>query len=187
MFPYINNNDPLKKPLKTEVVSTVPKIKNNSKNNAKDNQKPSNKPHSNISNNSCDNDDNIFSVNSLIYFLEDFLEHRLSSKLQNSEPENISTNKPWIKTDHSNMNEKPYIPPKKAAIAYAHGAEVIQANIKASDNNKHHNENISDIYHLLRDLRDLRDDGISKIKLGKNGTFIDSIHSAVQIAKISYI
>ena len=86
------------------------------------------------------------------------------------------------------MNEKPSIVPKNAAIAYAHGAKAMQL---AHAMPGHHltgieknNETITDIYHLLRDLRDLRHEGINKIKLDKDGTFIDSIYKAVQSAKL---
>ncbi len=183
MIPYLQNISSIKKPLETEATNTILEIKN--KPNNKDQK--INKDSSHEGNKYLDqpnNEDNIFSVNALIYFLEDFLEHRLSSKLHDNPPQKTSSFKPWVKTEHSNMNEKPYTAPKKAAIAYAHGAEAIQTTLHNPVKEKKNNEDIIDIYHLLRDLRDLRNDGINKIKLDKDGTFIDSIYKAVQMAKI---
>jgi len=183
MIPYLQNISSIKKPLETEAANAILEIKN--KPNNKDKKNSKNSGHEN--NNYLDqpnNEDNIFSINSLIYFLEDFLENRLSSKLNDDPPQKTSSFKPWVKTEHSNMNSKPNTASKKAAIAYAHGAEAIQTTLNNPMKEKKNNEALIDIYHLLRDLRDLRNDGINKIKLDKDGTFIDSIYKAVQMAKI---
>ncbi len=137
-----------------------------------------------------DNDTNVFSINALIYFLEDFLEARLSSKLNEADEKGVSSIAPWIKTEHSNVNEKPYVQPNRAANAYAHGAEVSKNTAQEDSvetNVQHNNEKVSDVYHLLRDLRDLRDGGISQLNLHKSATFLDGISSAVQTAKLELI
>ncbi len=137
-----------------------------------------------------DNETNIFSVNALICFLEDFLEARLSSKLNKDVPPNqkVSSFAPWMKADHSNANDRPHVPANRAANAYAHGAETVKGVVRGQEPSTtgHHlnDDNMNDVYHLLRDLRDLRDDGQKQLRLDAKLTFMDGVYSAVQDAKI---
>lgn len=137
-----------------------------------------------------ENETNIFSINALICFLEDFLESRLSSKLNADIPKNqdVSSFAPWMKADYSNANDKPHIPANRAANAYARGANTINmrpSGTITSDQTHHLNDdNMNDVYHLLRDLRDLRDSGQKQLRLNGTLTFMDGVYSAVQSAKI---
>lgn len=139
----------------------------------------------------AEREDNLFSINALILFLEDFLEARLLSTLHDYDPTpQVSSVSPWVNKNISNTNEKPSIPPNKAASAYARGANTIKRIVKPSP---YHGDNaaeskVNDVYHLLRDLRDLRNDGHSQLRLdGNAGTFFEGISRAVQIAKQEHI
>lgn len=135
-------------------------------------------------------DENVFSISALILFLEDFLEARLSSRLnQYEQPERVSVISPWVSKDISNSNEqRPGILPNRAARAYAHGANTIKrlvGNVSNTPNEDLPNEKqVQDVYHLLRDLRDLRDTGKKQLRLDGGETFLEGISKAVQIAKL---
>ena len=132
-----------------------------------------------------DNEANAFSINALIYFLEDFLEARLSSKLSvATNSQDVSSIAPWMKAEHSNVNEKPRIQPKSAANAYAHGADTIQQDNTPEKTKHDYPENVNDAYHLLRDLRDLRDAGVTELRLDNRVTFFEGVHNAVYLAKL---
>ena len=138
-----------------------------------------------------DNDGNVFSINALILFLEDFLETRLSSRLnQYEQPERVSVISPWVNKDISNGNEQSGgVLPNRAARAYAHGANTIKRMVRPTSYTESPedspNENqVHDVYHLLRDLRDLRDSGKKQLRLDGGETFLEGISKAVQIAKM---
>ena len=178
MFSNVQNVNSVSKPLETEATDARLRRENHSEDIVDHDQRD----HGHNSE-ELDSEMNIFSINALIYFLEDFLEARLSSKLnESSTPENVSSIAPWMKSEPSNANEKPYIPPKSAANAYAHGADTIKSD-NAQEKHSHH-EKVSDAYHLLRDLRDLRDAGITQLRLNSASTFFEGVHNAVHAEKL---
>lgn len=143
---------------------------------------------------------NSFSVNSLIYFLEDFLESSLSSNIDVFSPKNqhhgndISTIKPWLKPAHNNNinrqrstsdNTNAYA--KQAAYAYADRASSTnrikrdQDRDKATQTNKQ--DNLHNIYNLIRDLRVLKRSGVTHLNVLDNATFLDGVNSAISMNK----
>tara|TARA_R110001592_G_scaffold3525_8_gene19862 strand:- start:27077 stop:27652 length:576 start_codon:yes stop_codon:yes gene_type:complete len=182
MFSFVQNISSALKPLDIEAADTRLRRGQNPEE-AVDHDKSGHKDdHADKS----DSEANAFSINALICFLEDFLEARLSSKLNESVPQNVSSFAPWMKAEHSNTNEMPALPSKRAANAYAHGAEVMKkAGMPPTQDKQHQDEEkVNDVYHLLRDLRDLRDAGITHLRLTDGPTFLTGISSAVQMAKI---
>lgn len=108
----------------------------------------------------------ILSVQALILFLEDFLESRLGSKLQNTPEESSNAFDKWFQKKPSNAND--------AAQAYRQGARTSRGAVHkvSTEDGK---VDLSHIYGLIRDLRDLRRAGVHALRLAPDTDFIDGI------------
>lgn len=119
----------------------------------------------------------ILSVQALILFLEDFLEARLGSKLQPPKEEPQNSFQQWFQKKPSNVNE--------AAQAYAHGSKTARRVAKPQAINSKGETDLSHIYRLIVDLRDLKTSGIHVLKLVPDTDFIEGISLAVDRLKTS--
>jgi hypothetical protein len=157
MFSDIQNIGSASEPLKTEAVDS--RLSNKNKDGENHNNKRSKNEDSvkktlgedinknDITarvNNADDESVNRFSLDSLIFFLEDFLEEHMTqptainNETPDNEPKDISTTAPWLRSKHVNSNarkklapplssltskdQRNVVPPRYAAHAYAHRA-----------------------------------------------------------------
>lgn len=129
----------------------------------------------------------ILSIKSILLFLEDFLELHLSSILpdESHQGEQLSF-APWLSKQRSNdFNVDPRS--NGAAKAYAHAAKTIGKPLqqKSGQQKQVMPEKVKNVYALIRDLRNLQDNGIGYLKINSQKTFLDGIYLAVQGLKPS--
>lgn len=132
------------------------------------------------------------SVDALIRFLEDCLETRLTSQVL-PEPTKVDTTSPWMKTEHSNTNDSASknVLPRNVANAYAHGAKAVKISSTYQSKDTESKSPTSNqtknkiVYHLIRDLRDLKTKGLTSLRIDNTkGSFLKSIEKSVN-AEIS--
>lgn len=121
-------------------------------------------------------DGQVLSVQAIILFLEDFLESRLGERLKKDAVETQNAFEQWFEKKPSNCNE--------AVQAYQHGAETSQFSLKhSSPQSSQQDIDLSHIYGLIRDLRDLKDSGVYVLRLASDMDFIHGISFAVEDAR----
>ena len=169
---------------------------------------------------------NRFSVDSLIFFLEDFLEERITGEtsgyfggvIDPEEPQenaqDVSTIAPWLRSKPNNLNvpahlvhpvfssssKKPeesrnVVAPRYAAHAYAHRAmlndvsqqtrlkvreHVAKSGLSSDTQGNKMEEGIRDIYNLIRDLRDLKQRGITHLDVKDDAALFEGISTAIR-------
>lgn len=127
----------------------------------------------------------ILSVKSILLFLEDFLELRLSSTVSdNSRDGEQLSFAPWFSKRQSN-DSGAISRSKKAVKAYAKAAKTIRkhSNEPQKQEKQLEKTEIKGLYSLIRVLRDLQDDGVGYLKIDSQKTFLDGIYFAVDQAK----
>lgn len=147
-------------------------------------------------------DTNHFSIDSLIYFLEDFLELHLNTFPAEDgrfhEPY-ISSLPPWLRSKHSNLNvSRPLaedvletkasqnkVAARYAVHAYTHRS--LSANVRPAPLDRHktikaeeQNENVTIVYDLIDDLRILKLAGVTHLNVGDSMTFLEGIDAAIK-------
>ncbi len=120
----------------------------------------------------------VLSVQSLILFLEDFLESQIGPGFQKEEEPALS----WVHSGHSNMNEEPVRDVGRAARAYEKTAKTALRRrvFKVAPPKR---GDLSHLYRMIKDLRDLKANGVTDLNLDSKLGFIDSIAHAVEVSK----
>ncbi|MDH5722165.1 MAG: hypothetical protein OEY94_02440 [Alphaproteobacteria bacterium] len=133
-----------------------------------------------------------FSVQSLIIYLENYIEDHLleegEEKVQ--EPSEFTQKQEklsgWYNPDHNNSSSAER---KKAVLAYARTARAAQKDRYFSgtqtDKNFDRSRNtysLNEIYRLLWDLRGLNEKGVKRLKINTNETLIVAIENAIKTA-----
>ena len=187
MFSLVQNITSALKPLEPEAVDARLGKKPN-KQGVTDDEHSGRHENSDISVGTDTGEHSILSVKSIILFLEDFLELRLSSALpdHSHSGEQLSF-APWFSKRQSN-DASGSLRSQKAIKAYAHAAETVR---KIEKHERHGQEAVKDdaqmqvksIYALIRDLRGLQESGTGYLKINSQKTFLDGIALAVALAK----
>jgi len=129
-------------------------------------------------------DESIVSVKALILFLEDYIEARLSSKLNQIEPQKQDDNfAPWLRTEHSNANMPQTADSKNAANAYASSSSLSKTGQERAKHKLAHGE-LKEVYGLVQDLRQIQKSDVFYIRIDDDKSFLDSIFEAVKKRKI---
>lgn len=130
----------------------------------------------------------ILSVKSIILFLEDFLELRLSSALSDhSQSGEQLSFAPWF-SKHQSNDLSGSLRSQKAIKAYAHAAETVRKIDKRERRGQEATQDeaqMKNIYALIRDLRVLQEGGTGYLKINSRKTFLDGIALAVELAKVA--
>lgn len=118
----------------------------------------------------------VLSVQAIILFLEDFVMSRLDSRLKSDEGETGDGDflSPWAKTTASNENDM-----KEASLAYAKCSKAVRSVRSSSVEDT----NLSHVYVLIQDLRDLKALGVTVLRLDGNSDFIANVRAAVDRAQ----
>lgn len=169
MFSFVQNITSVLKPYETKAVDARLKRRGRDDSTApQDHKAPK---HSEVVSEAQEGQ--VLSVESLILFLEDFLESRLDSKLNSGSMVDDDSFAPWLKQEHSNNNTN------AAAQAYAHCAKTAQRNHRT----KPVKTDLSLVYGLIRDLRRLKALGVKVLRLDEACNFIEGISAAVLAEK----
>lgn len=131
-----------------------------------------------------------FSVQSLIMYLENYIEDHLLEEGGDDvqEPVSLIQNQEgfsgWYNPAHNNSNT---IERKRAVLAYAQTARTAQKNlnfssVQANENldNKQNTHSLNEVYRLLWDLRKLNEKGIKRLEISTKETFMVAIENAVK-------
>ncbi len=129
----------------------------------------------------------ILSVKSIILFLEDYLEAKLSSKAPKSEfSEGDNDIAPWFKQNHSNDIVGSSVNSKKAVTAYSHAAEISHKSNKFRQQGKTDIQ-LQFVYSLINNLRVIHNNGIEHLKIDCRKTFIYGVADAVKKVRLKDI
>ncbi len=124
------------------------------------------------------------SISALILFLESHLSDQDTEIIKkSSELRKESYLAPWMRTTHSNGNNKSF-DSKKAVNAYQHAAETSQPS--PSDATESLNSGNGEIYMLLQDLKSIQRDGIKTLRIETGPSFLDGIFNAVDLLKTDH-
>ena len=123
-------------------------------------------------------DGSSISIQSLIWFFEDYLQSRLGKKAGKHKVSNSI--KPWMKTEHSNSNGV-VISPAKAAQKYNENSEIAFDTLSDT----HHEQDeirseLKDVYFLIQDLRILGDAGVETLLIKNDKPFMSGVAAAVE-------
>ncbi len=123
------------------------------------------------------------SVQSLIWFFEDYFATRLDQKDGVSSQGSSQTIRPWMKNAHSNSNDA-HPSPSKVANTYAKNnvSSFRRTSSKNAENIKVRDE-LKSLYVLLQDLRILRDHGVETLEIRYDKPFMRAVSGAVDEAK----
>lgn len=129
-----------------------------------------------------------FSLQSLIIYLEHYIEDHLPAKENNNSLPSQSVEQPddfrnWFDPTHQNTNTSEH---KRAAKAYAQTVQAAQKNLHYRKETRQPSEEVeikyslNDIYRLLWDLRTLNEKGIKHLEISTKESFIPAIENAVK-------
>jgi hypothetical protein len=126
-------------------------------------------------------DGSSISIQSLIWFFEDYLQSRLGKSSRKNTVSNSI--KPWIKTAHSNSNEG-VISLAKAAQKYDENSDMAFDTLSDT----HHGQDeirheLKKIYFLIQDLRILDDAGVETLLIKNDKPFMSGVFAAVESYK----
>ncbi len=127
------------------------------------------------------------SVKSIILFLEDYLETKLSSGTRISEfSENNNDLPPWFKQNHSNDIVGSSVNSKQAVTAYSHAAEISHKSNKFRQQGKTDIQ-LQFVYSLINNLRVIHNNGIEHLKIDCRKIFIYGVADAVKKVRLKDI
>ncbi|PCJ99057.1 MAG: hypothetical protein COA45_06330 [Zetaproteobacteria bacterium] len=193
MFSLVQNITSALKPLETEAVDArlgkKPKKSTTTSDDLDDEVAKTHENHDDLREEQTD-DYSILSIKSIILFLEDFLELRLSSVLSDREHKGEQLSfAPWFSKRQSN-DSGTSVRSKNAIKAYAHAAETsgraVYYKPQQQDDVKEKQASqiqVKSLYSLIRDLRKLQQRGTGYLKINTQKTFLDGIYLAVNLEK----
>ncbi len=131
-----------------------------------------------------DTDGAALSVESLIWFLEDYLEERMSKGAKAQDSYIDDGFKPWVRQDVSNNNDSMPSPRKVAGI-YDKNAKTFSAtrSSRRAGDVEAHGDLAKDIYFLIHDLRVLKEHGVYKLVPENDCSFLEGVFRAVDKKK----
>ncbi len=123
------------------------------------------------------------SVQSLIWFFEDYFATRLDKKDDYAPVQSSQTFKPWMKNTYSNANEERPSPGKVASL---YDKNSISSFCRVSENQVDGEEvrdELKGLYELLQNLRFLRDNDVEFLSIRYGKPFMGAVADAAEAAK----
>ncbi|MGH1456260.1 MAG: hypothetical protein ACRBDI_05730 [Alphaproteobacteria bacterium] len=125
----------------------------------------------------------VLSIESLIWFLEDFLEERMKKSSKASDKNIDQDFKPWFRSEASNSNADSPSPRKVAGI-YDKNAKTFSATRSSERSSQVEvHSDLKDVYFLIQDLRVLKEHGVQDLVLANDVSFLDGLFLAVEQEK----